>query len=91
MERASETSTTTAESIRGSFVWAGLLLGLAIVLKDVIAATDFTYVSGVVLVAWAIDQFRPLPARLASSKWGAVLQAVAIIIVAVVIRIVMES
>jgi hypothetical protein len=91
MERKNATKAAiSAETIRRAFVWAGVLMGLAIVLKDVIEATEFTYVMMVVIVAWVVDQTPPLSLRNASSKWAGPLSAAVVIAVAVAMKLVME-
>jgi len=75
-----------SELIRRSFIWAGLLIGAAIVLKDRIAAADFVYLMLVFITAWSFDQ-RNLPQ---AGKWAGPLAAVTIIIVAGLLKLVME-
>lgn len=84
-ERARDSAFGT-EIIRRSFIWAGLLMGSAIVLKDLITATDFVYLMLVFVTAWGFDQ-RTFPQ---AGKWADPLAAAAIIIVASILKLVME-
>lgn len=82
-------SAIAAQTIRRSLIWAGVLLGLAIVLKDVIEATEFIYVMSVIIVGWTADQ-TPLSFSRVSNKWSGLVSAALIIVVAIAVKMVME-
>jgi hypothetical protein len=70
-----------------AFVWAGLLMGSAIVLKDIVAATTYTYLMRVVATAFMVDQSLRPPSRLASRRWDGPFFAALIIAVAIAVKI----
>lgn len=78
-----------AETIRRGLIWASVLLGLAIVLKDVIEATDFIYVMIVILVASMAEQISLSSSTVSSKRYG-IVPAALILAGAIAVKIVME-
>jgi hypothetical protein len=66
------------------------MMGSAIVLKDVISGTAFTFVLLVIITAWTVDQAPPLSTREASGKWAGPVSAAIIIAVAAAMKVVLE-
>jgi hypothetical protein len=79
-----------AETIRRAFVWAGVILGAAIVLNDLIEPTEFTYLLGIFIIAWIVDQAPPFAGRAESIKWAGPVSAAIILAIAIATKVVME-
>lgn len=89
MDDAKQREAVGHEIIRQAFTWTGLILGLAIVLKDVIEPTEFTYVLLVTLVAWMVAMTPTWRQQQTAGKWTAPISAALVILTAVALKLVM--
>ena len=78
------------EIIRQACPWAGLLFGLAIVLKDLIEPVEFTYVLLTVLVAWTVAMMPSWRQQGFTSKWAGPMSGLVVIVTAILLKLVME-
>jgi hypothetical protein len=89
METAKTRDALGWEIIRQACTWAGLLLGLAIVLKDLIEPVEFTYVTMTVLVAWTVAMTPAWRQQESPGKWAGLISAGLVILTAIAMRLVM--
>lgn len=90
MESEKQRDAIGREIIRQACIWAGLLIGLAIVLKDLIEPTEFTYVLLMVVVAWTIAATPAWRQQEAASKWAGPISGGVVILIAVALKLVMD-
>ncbi|CAN5733109.1 hypothetical protein BH23CHL5_BH23CHL5_21910 [soil metagenome] len=90
MSDAAQRDAIGREIIRQACGWAGLLLGLAIILRDLIELTEFTYVLMVALVAMVIAMTAAWRQQEALSKWAGPDSGALVVIVAVLMKLVID-
>ncbi len=66
------------------------MLGLAIILRDLIEPTEFTYVLMVALVAMVVAMTPAWRQQEAVSKWAGPISGALVVIVAVLMKLVMD-
>jgi hypothetical protein len=78
-------ATTNAAGVRRAFLWAGLIIGQAILLRGITDVTTWLYVFLLTLIAFMVDQPFTRTPRL--QPWGGLIQAGLIVAMAVMLRI----
>lgn len=76
-----------AETLRRAFLWAGLIIGQAILLRGITNVTTWLYVFLLTITAFVVDQPLARTRHPVMLRWGGVIQAVVVVATAIVLRI----